>query len=278
MCCAINSWSQPQQENINNDNMQTIAYIKRAMRFASYYPQEKVYLHLDNTGYFKGETIWFKAYVTRCDTENRTDLSRVLYVELVNPSGDVVEKRKLKIENGEASGDIKVDSIMNTGFYEIRAYTRYMTNWGTNACFSRVIPIFKSPEEEGDYSSPEIDKFSYRHRLNNERLVSSEIDNGNMYVLSDDQKNTKTKVSEGARVRFFPEGGKTVAGLPCRIAFLVVDSEGRPIKTECQAVDADGNVVESLSTDMGGRGAITLSANSNVKWLDYLSPKQAELP
>ena len=107
---------------------------------------EKVYLHLDNTGYFKGETIWFKAYVVRCDTEQRTDLSRVLYVELLNPSGDVVEKRKLPIENGEAHGDIKVDSILTTGFYEIRAYTRYMTNWGANACFSRVIPIFKAPK------------------------------------------------------------------------------------------------------------------------------------
>ena len=106
----------------DNDGQSTsvLAYIKHAMRFSRYYPQEKVYLHLDNTGYFKGETIWFKAYVVRCDTEQRTDLSHVLYVELLNPSGDVVEKRKLPIENGEAHGDIKVDSIQTTGFYEVR--------------------------------------------------------------------------------------------------------------------------------------------------------------
>ncbi|NPD93260.1 hypothetical protein, partial [Xylanibacter muris] len=34
-------------------------------KFNHYFPQEKVYLHFDNTGYFKGERIWFKAYVTR---------------------------------------------------------------------------------------------------------------------------------------------------------------------------------------------------------------------
>ena len=96
-----------------------IDYLQKAMRFNLYTPQEKVYLHFDNTGYFKGEYIRFKAYVTRCDTEKRTDLSHVLYVELVNPSGDVVERRKLKIVNGEADGDIRVDSIQTTGFYEL---------------------------------------------------------------------------------------------------------------------------------------------------------------
>ena len=70
---------------------QMIDYLQKAMRFNLYTPQEKVYLHFDNTGYFKGEYIRFKAYVTRCDTERKTDLSHVLYVELVNPSGDVVE-------------------------------------------------------------------------------------------------------------------------------------------------------------------------------------------
>ena len=153
-----------------------LSHIRHAMRFGMYYPQEKVYLHLDNTGYFKGETIWFKAYVKRCDTDRRTDLSHVLYVELLNPSGDVVEKRKLPIVNGEANGDIKVDSIMTTGFYEIRAYTRYMTNWGTNACFSRVIPIFKAPKTEGDYSTPTIDMFSHRHRLNNDWRIAADED------------------------------------------------------------------------------------------------------
>jgi hypothetical protein len=150
------------------------------MLFSKYYPQEKVYLHLDNTGYFKGETIWFKAYVTRCDNGHTTDLSKVLYVELLNPSGDVVKTRKLKIEDGQAYGDIKVDNIMVTGFYEIRAYTRYMTNWGSNACYSRVLPIFKEPRKEGDYSNPTLDKFSYNKRLHDNRTEET----GNADIIS----------------------------------------------------------------------------------------------
>ena len=46
--------------------------------------QEKVYLHLDNNCYYRGEEIWYKAYVVRADNNQYTDMSRLLYVELVD--------------------------------------------------------------------------------------------------------------------------------------------------------------------------------------------------
>ena len=36
--------------------------------------QEKVYLHLDNNCYFKGDTIWYKSYVVRADNLDYTDM------------------------------------------------------------------------------------------------------------------------------------------------------------------------------------------------------------
>ncbi|WP_415959732.1 hypothetical protein, partial [Paraprevotella xylaniphila] len=33
----------------------------RVERFATGLPQEKVYLHIDNTCYFVGDTVWYKA-------------------------------------------------------------------------------------------------------------------------------------------------------------------------------------------------------------------------
>ena len=45
--------------------------------------QEKVYLHLDNTSYYKGDTIWYKSYVVRADSLTYSDMSRILYVELL---------------------------------------------------------------------------------------------------------------------------------------------------------------------------------------------------
>lgn len=57
--------------------------------------QEKVYLHLDNTCYYKGDTIWYKSYVVRADNLDYTDMSRIVYVELVSPDGLVVERQSL---------------------------------------------------------------------------------------------------------------------------------------------------------------------------------------
>ena len=55
-------------------------------------PQEKVYMHLDNTSYYQGDKIWFQCYVVTADKNKPTDLSKTLYVELLNPEGIVIEK------------------------------------------------------------------------------------------------------------------------------------------------------------------------------------------
>ncbi|MBQ8283274.1 MAG: hypothetical protein IJZ01_06910, partial [Paraprevotella sp.] len=65
-------------------------------------PQEKVYLHLDNTCYFVGDTIWYKGYVTRSDKGTLTDLSKILYVELLTPDGYLVERQQLEMQDGTA--------------------------------------------------------------------------------------------------------------------------------------------------------------------------------
>lgn len=63
-----------------SDSSRILTYIQNVMNFNNAVPQEKVYLHLDNTGYFENETMWFKAYVTRTDRQAPSDLSKVLYV------------------------------------------------------------------------------------------------------------------------------------------------------------------------------------------------------
>ncbi len=190
-----------------------LGYISNVMNFHSVNPQEKVYLHFDNTGYFKGERIWYKAYVVRNNVERKslsdyvpTDKSSILYVELLNSYGETVVRQKLKIENGMAYGDISLDSILSSGFYEVRAYTRYMMNFGADAAFSRIFPVFKKPEKNGDYSHPELNQLSWRKRLPN--------------------RNGEPDEPDRAHVRFFPEGGSRIRGLPCRMAYIISDGEG----------------------------------------------------
>jgi hypothetical protein len=112
-------------------------FVKNIKAFNKEYPQEKVYLHFDNTGYYLGETIWFKAYVVTAEEHLPTTLSRVLYVELLNPEGDVVITKKLKVENGQCHGDFQLKDSLFAGYYEVRAYTRYMLNFGNSEYWSR---------------------------------------------------------------------------------------------------------------------------------------------
>lgn len=234
-----------------------LSYMKRTMLFNQSLPQEKVYLHFDNTGYFKGETIWFKGYVVRADSQEPTDKSSVLYVELVNPSGDVIETRKLPILNGEAYGDIPLDSIYGSGFYEVRAYTRYMTNWGSGGVFSRVFPVFNAPKKEGDYSKMVMDNLSYNKRLPNLRN-SEEVD----------------KESDGGiRVRFFPEGGDLVQGMNCRVAYVVTTVNGATIDAGGVLLDEKKEVVSATNTIREGRGIFEVLPNDKPKYLRIADKK-----
>ena len=155
--------------------------------FSKYIPQEKVYLQFDNTSYYQGDNIWFKCFLVTSDLHPATDLSKTLYVELLNPGGEVIDKRTLKIENGQCHGDFTLNQIpFYSGFYEVRAYTKYMLNFGGDIIFSRLLPVFDKPKAEGDFTEKEMRKYA----------------TGN-YPLE------RPKPTKGKKVnlKFFPEGG-----------------------------------------------------------------------
>ena len=143
-----------------------LSYVQNAYQFSQACQQEKVYLHFDNTAYFQGETIWFSAYVVNASTQTPAP-SKVLYVELLSPNGVVLKQLKLKVENGQTNGSLPLVDVsteearalrgvmaLPSGFYEVRAYTRTMLNFGDAGVFSRVFPVYETPEKEGDYSNP----------------------------------------------------------------------------------------------------------------------------
>ena len=199
------------------DGQQTTDDGQPTAKWKNALPQEKVYLHLDNTGYFKGETIWFKSYVVRTDTERRGNLSNVLYVDLVSPTGDVMAHKKIYVTHGIGAGSITLDNaVMPTGFYELRAYTRYMTNWSKNACFSRIIPIFREPRKEGDFQP----------RMDTETRL------------------TAIETAKEEKRAFYPEGGNLVKGLPARVAYTIKGERGVveiPASSDHKSVEIDIN-------------------------------------
>ena len=216
-------------------------YLKNIHAFNQLYPQEKVYLHLDNRSYFIGDTIWFKAYVVNATTLQISSISKVLYVELLNDKGVEVARRKLHIENGQCYGEFALKDNFYTGYYELRAYTRYMMNFGNERItqfdfmdryeraaslltekearqdlvpdinhiqFTRTVPVYSRPDTAGVYKR-EFEYYPIHTRL----AIPDETD---PKLRKDDLK-----------VNFYPEGGNLVEGVPSIVAIEATDQWGR---------------------------------------------------
>ena len=228
-----------------NDSLPLLRYPSMIDAFNRAYPQEKAYLHFDNTGYFIGETVRFKAYVVDCSLDSLSRLSSVLYVELVSPGGDVLDTRKIRLENGLGAGDIKLDNVLTSGFYEIRAYTRWMVNWGSEACFSRVFPVFRRPEKEGDYSRKIIDEKSGVWRLPDYRDTPKD-----------------PLFSSPVKVGFYPEGGRLIDGVETTVA---VDITGKEFTDSIRGsvLSSDGDTLTSFVCGPDGRGLFRITPPSD---------------
>ena len=221
--------------------------------------QEKVYVHTDNQCYFVGDTLWYKAYVVRADNLQPTDLSRVLYVELLSPDGLLVERQHIVVNpRGYTCGQFVLTDSLYSGYYELRAYTRWMLNfnmrhhryrnqetwWFYNkqmaadyfrlwdGLYSRVLPVYSKPRQPGDYDA------RYMYQRPKQRVAKAKKDN--------------------LVVNFYPEGGHLIAGVENRVAFSVVDQYGECIQIKGQ-VRADGAVPIDIQTEHMGRGTFLVT-------------------
>ena len=221
--------------------------------------QEKVYLHTDNQCYFVGDTLWYKAYVVRADNLQPTDMSRILYVELLTPDGLLVERQNIIVASGNYTcGQFVLQDSLYSGYYELRAYTRWMLNFGVSqhayttpeswnfynrqmaadyyrvwdGLYSRVLPIYSKPATPGDYDARRM------YQRPKQRL----------------QKPKKDALT----VTFYPEGGHLVEGLTSQVAFEVQDQLGEGVNLSGTLMQGSQQVATIASTHLG-RGVFTIT-------------------
>lgn len=235
-----------QDNRASLDSLRNIA--KNLLSYHSQFTQEKVYLHLDNNGYLPGETIWFKAYVFKASTLLPTDMSQVLYVELLNPDGQMLERKTLPITNGRTYGNFNVDpTLCHSGYYEIRAYTRAMLNWDQSYIFSRVIPFFEPPKDSVNFTDRKINDHEYAWRnMNNLRSAPEAI------------TTDATQKARSTMITFYPEGGHITKGLATNVAYKLTDKDGLPQNYTIQIVDNTGKEVCTSSVFHDGMGVFSI--------------------
>ena len=220
--------------------------------------QEKVYVHTDNQCYFVGDTLWYKAYVVRADDLQPTDMSRMLYVELLSPDGLLVERQTIIVSpKGYTCGQFALTDSLYSGYYELRAYTRWMLNFNVShhyyrrdetwwfynrqmaadyfrmwdGLYSRVLPVYSKPDEAGDYDARRM------YQRPKTRLPRQKKDD--------------------LQVTFYPEGGHLIDGIENRVAFEVTDQHGEAVNIS-GTLDTGGKPI-TIKTEHMGRGAFTVT-------------------
>jgi hypothetical protein len=118
--------------------------LERMKTYNKIYAQEKVHLHLDKPYYAIGDNIWFKAYIVNTETLKASDISTILYVELINEKDSLKKQLRLPVEGGVTWADFQLPDSLAEGNYRIRAYTQWMRNAGQEFYFDKIIKIGNS--------------------------------------------------------------------------------------------------------------------------------------
>src|ERR1700761_3581249 len=186
--------------------------------------QEKLFVHTDKTTYLPGEIIWFKIYCIDGSTNKPLNMSKVVYVEVLDNSQNPVIQAKVELKNGSGSGSVYVPVSINNGNYKFRAYTNWMKNFSPEFYFEKKITLInplKSPEAVVAGSVPAYD------------------------------------------IQFFPEGGNLINGITSKVGFKAVGQNGRGADLTGAIVDQKNDTLVRFQSLKFGMGNFSITPNSS---------------
>lgn len=215
-------------------------FIKRLLdQFRAYNqqrPTEKVYVHTDRDAYVTGETIWLKGYVFNGDSHEADTLSRVVYVDLVDPLARRVRLRlQLRATNSYAPGQLILPDSLPSGTYQLRAYTNFMRNYPDAFFFTKNLIVLR-PDETGSTARSATGR--------------------------DEKKRPD--------VQFMPEGGQLINGIESRVAFKSVSALGRSASIEGFIIDSKKDTVTGFSSTHLGMGFIPFKPEAGQTYTAFV--------
>jgi hypothetical protein len=193
---------------------------EKLIEYTKKYPHEKIYIHFDKPYYSTGDDIWFKAYLVDATYFLPSGISNVIHVELIDPSGRIMDQKMLKSENGGAPGEFKLPDAIEPGKYTIRAYTNWMRNFDPLFFYRKSFQVLKTQISEGT----------------EERVIYEPMD-----------------------LQFFPEGGELISGINSIVAFKATDASGASLDVRGIVVDNADNEIATIETSNLGMGRLLMT-------------------
>jgi hypothetical protein len=177
--------------------------------------QEKLFVHTDKSAYTAGELMWFKVYNVDGANHKPIDLSKVVYIEVLDKNQSPVVQAKVAMKDGTGSGSLFLPVSLTTGNFVLRAYTSWMKNFSSDFYFYKKLTIINP--------------------------LKSPVAASKQMVLSYD-------------IQFFPEGGNLVNGIPSTIGFKATDQYGKGVNFKGVIIDKNNDTVARFEPYKFGMG------------------------
>lgn len=266
------------------------------------YPQEKIHITTDKPYYLGGDTIWFRAFVVNAATHEPVHISKYVYVELLNPFEEVIERVKIMEKDGIYSGYIPLSPKISEGNYTLSSYTWFMNSAGEPYFFKKNLKITSpyATQSEIDAKFEHINDvelgavFTYTDTSSGKQKryesMSYTGGDGKTYkkksgdtpikvkLKNDISKNNHVKVTfntyskffklpsassdETYTLYFYPEGGYIVPGFSCKVAFKAVNNRGTRIQVQGTVTDSSGQEITRFESLHAGMGFFTFVPQS----------------
>lgn len=175
---------------------------------------EKIFLHTDRSSYFTGEDVWFTIFHVDASFHKPMTWSKVLYVELIGRDGQPVIQGKFPLGDTITTGSFFLPASLNSGNYELVAYTSWMKNFGSEFFFRQRISVI----------NPFLE-------------LPKDLDQGPEYDI-----------------QFFPEGGNLVYGLESTIGFRAVGRDGHGVNFKGAILNQQNDTLARFSPLKFGLG------------------------
>ncbi|RYG19404.1 MAG: hypothetical protein EOO07_06895, partial [Chitinophagaceae bacterium] len=210
-------------------------------------PREKIYLHLDKSVYAPLDTLWFKAYLINPISNSYSGLSGLIYVDMVNTNGNVVQTLCLPTQLGISWGSMVLNpKLYESGNYTLRGYTNWMQNFGETYFFKKQVKIVSLP----DFSS-------------NKSTTGPTAESR--------KTNTAAKsANQDPSIQFLPEGGSWIVGRLQKIAFKAIAPNGKGIAIEGEIKDSKLKPFVTFKSNNRGMGYFTLLAEPDEIYTAYI--------
>lgn len=186
---------------------------------------EELYIRTDRDLYISGEKVWLKIYKLNRLTQSPSNLSKIVYVDLLDADNNPVSQLKIEIDGYSGSGDLNLPDTLRTGNYFLRSYTNWMQNFPEDLFAYKKISVINPYKIQG------------------------------IKIPSTDQS--------ADSVVFFTEG--IIDGLESRLGFKSMNKAGDPVKMAGAVINDENDTLCHVQTDDNGNGWATIKPSGTGK-------------